>query len=106
MAIATRFERLHWGLEHNLWFADETVWALRLRSFDELTWRSFDTTQLGYPTLYPNVGGLAMRAVGGGLHGADAIAWMRALGAVASVLAVLATARLGFVAYGAWTGVT
>jgi 4-amino-4-deoxy-L-arabinose transferase-like glycosyltransferase len=106
LAIALRFARLYWGLDRSLWFFDETVWAVRLRPFDQLSWKSFDTTGLGYPTLYQFVGGLGMRALGRSLHGAEAIGYMRTLAAIASVLAVLVTARLGTVMYGVRVGVT
>jgi 4-amino-4-deoxy-L-arabinose transferase-like glycosyltransferase len=105
LAIALRFGRLYWGLDRNLWFADETMWILRLRPFDELSWRSFDTTKFTYPTLYQFTGGLLAHAVGWAPRGAEAIAWMRTLAAAASVLAVLVTARLGVAMYGAWVGV-
>jgi hypothetical protein len=105
LAIALRFGRLYWGLDQHLAFGDETVWALRLRPFDKLSWKSFDTTGLGYPTLYQTVGGLGMWMSGKSLFGPDAIGWMRTLAATASVLAVLVTARVGSAMYGAWAGI-
>jgi len=108
LAIALRFARLRWGLDEGLWFADETMWAVHLRAFDRLTWKSFDTTALLYPTLYRLVGGLGawlVELLGWSIQGATAIAWMRAVAATASVLAVLVTVRLGTAMYGPWTGV-
>ncbi len=111
MALGTglRLARLHWGLHDNLWFFDETLWALRLHPFASLGPRSFDTTELGYPTLYLNLGGIGAWTLGqvccSVQSGAPAIGWMRDIGAVASLLAVLVTARLGVAMYGPWVGV-
>jgi 4-amino-4-deoxy-L-arabinose transferase-like glycosyltransferase len=108
LAIALRFARLWWGLDEDLWFFDETMWSLRLQAFRQLRWRSFDTTGLGYPTLYQIVGGLGAWAIGLAgwtLQGATAVGWMRTLAATASVLAVLVTMRLGVAMYGRWAGI-
>jgi 4-amino-4-deoxy-L-arabinose transferase-like glycosyltransferase len=63
-----RFWRLDWGLPQGLWFPDETIlFTPRAVAFTRLSWASFDTRGLVYPTLYGNVSGLvlwAVRAVG------------------------------------------
>ena len=104
LAIGVRFGRLYWGLDRGLWFADETMWLFRLRPFDELSWRSFDTKHFTYPTLYQFTAGLTAHALGWAPRGAEAIGWMRTVAATASVLAVLVTARLGMAMYGLWAG--
>jgi 4-amino-4-deoxy-L-arabinose transferase-like glycosyltransferase len=105
LAVALRFGRLYWGLDRDLWFADETMWILRMRPFDELSWKSFDTLKFTYPTLYQFTGGLVAHALGWAPRGAEAIAWMRTVAATASVLAVVVTALLGAATYGPWVGV-
>jgi len=108
LAIGLRFFRLHWGLADELYFADETVWMIRLRAFDHLSLKSFDTTQLGYPTLYPIVGGIGswlLGLAGWETRGAMGVGWMRIVAATSSVLAVLVTMRLGVAMYGPWVGI-
>src|SRR5262245_41883838 len=59
-AIALRFWRLSWGLDHGLCFPDEQLlWGVSAARFVPLTWDSFGVEELPYPTLYGYLAGLA-----------------------------------------------
>jgi hypothetical protein len=60
VAIALRFWRLGWGLDHGLCFPDEQIfWGVSAPRFVPLSWSSFAAEELPYPTLYRTLAGLA-----------------------------------------------
>ena len=106
LAIAVRFWRLGWGLDHRLSFPDERVfWESYLFAFSPPRWASLFGHSLYYPTLYGYLVGLAVAAASAlGLVGSppDVFAALRvargvsACAGVATVAVVWLLARRGY----------
>jgi 4-amino-4-deoxy-L-arabinose transferase-like glycosyltransferase len=108
---ALRFLNLYWGLGDGKWFIDETImWQRRMLGFRSLGWQSFDATELAYPTFYGWVTGLSAWLISwcgwpSFERMLEVLAWMRTVGAIASVLTILVVARVGAAMYGTAVGI-
>jgi hypothetical protein len=113
-AIALRFWRLSWGLDHGLCFPDEQIfWGVSAARFVPLSWDSFAVVEsLPYPTLYRSLAGLATALTHAlGLLEAAAPSqiegvWIaRIVSAAAGVATSLAVGALAWRAYGPRVGI-
>jgi 4-amino-4-deoxy-L-arabinose transferase-like glycosyltransferase len=110
LAAIFRFTRLYWGLDGGRWFVDETEYVHWMARFRPPSWGSFIRGGLLHPPLSGFVAGLtgwlvSHLSVPVYTSEPTAIAVVRTIGAILSVVAVVVVARTGAAMYGPFVGV-